>query len=246
MKEKIKVGVVGLSGRGMGLLNELIAMPDVVVPAVCDLYEDRKENGVKCVAEKTGYTAEGYNDYRELCARDDLDAVIVPASWNAHYEVCMAAMKAGKYVGTEVGGAYSVNECWELVRTSEATGMPCSMLENACYSRHELALLNMVKQGVFGEIIHIQGGYEHDLREEISCGRENRHYRFINYANRNGELYPTHELGPMCKYIGINRGNRLVSLTSMSSKARGLREYILEKRGRDSDIANLEDRKSVV
>jgi hypothetical protein len=135
-------------------------------------------------------------------------------------------MKAGKYVGVEVGGAYSVDDCWRLVRTYEETGVPCMLMENCCYGRQELLVLNMVKQGLFGDIVHCQGGYRHDLREEITNGRENRHYRLRNYMNRNCENYPTHELGPIAKILGINRGNRMVSLVSMSSQAKGLHEYI--------------------
>jgi hypothetical protein len=126
------------------------------------------------------------------------------------------------------------------VRISEETGVDCMMLENCCYGREEMALLNMIKQGVFGELIHCQGGYEHDLRSEISMGLENRHYRFRNYQNRNGEVYPTHEAGPIAKYLDINRGNRFISLTSMASKARGLHEWIVEHKGPDHEHAKIE------
>ena len=103
------------------------------------------------------------------------------------------AMKAGKYAGIEVGGAYSVNDCWDLVRTYEKTGVPCMILENCCYGRKELMVLNMVGRGIFGEAVHCEGGYRHDLREEIANGRENRHYRLANYMHRNCDNYPTHE-----------------------------------------------------
>ena len=142
-------------------------------------------------------------------------------------------MRAGKRVAMEVGGAASVEECWRMVRTSEETGIPCMLLENCCYNKTELALLNMVRQGVFGEVVHCQGGYEHDLREEIGNGDINRHYRQDNFLKRNGELYPTHELGPIAKYLNINRGNRMVSLVSMSSKAAGLKAWLNEHRPDD-------------
>jgi hypothetical protein len=112
------------------------------------------------------------------------------------------------------------------------------MLENCCYGREELTVLNMIKKGMFGEIIHCEGGYEHDLRDEVALGHENRHYRLDNYMNRNGELYPTHELGPIAKYLNINRGNRMISLTAMSSKARGINAWIKENRGEDFENAN--------
>lgn len=146
-------------------------------------------------------------------------------------------MKSGKYVGLEVGGAYSIEDCWQLVRVSEETKMPCMMLENCCYGRTELMVLNMVRQCFFGEVIHCEGGYHHDLRTEISNGIENRHYRLRNYLNRNCENYPTHELGPIAKVLNINRGNRMISLSSVSSKAAGLKQYISDNKSRDHELA---------
>lgn len=134
----------------------------------------------------------------------------------------------------EVGGASSLNECWALVRTSQATGKSCMMLENCCYGKVEMQVLNMVKKGLFGELVHCQGGYEHDLREEIGMGDINRHYRQENFAHRNGELYPTHELGPIAKLLELNRGNRMTHLTSMASKARGMKEWTAKHRQRSS------------
>jgi hypothetical protein len=117
-----------------------------------------------------------------------------------------------------------------MVRTSEATGLPCMMLENCCYGMEEMALLNMVRLGLFGELVHCQGGYQHDLRDEIGNGDVNRHYRQQNFLHRNGELYPTHELGPIAKWLEINRGNRMLSLVSMASKAAGLHAWLAEHR----------------
>lgn len=128
-------------------------------------------------------------------------------------------MRAGKYTGIEVGGAYSVPDCWELVRTHEQTGVHCMMLENCCYGREEMMVRNMVRQGLFGDVVHCQGGYRRDLREEIAYGRETRHYRFQNYLKRNGENYPTHEIDPIANILNINRGNRMLTLVSVDSKA---------------------------
>ncbi|MFR5073328.1 MAG: Gfo/Idh/MocA family protein [Bianqueaceae bacterium] len=116
-------------------------------------------------------------------ALGELDALVVTTSWADHLQPAIDAMKAGKRVAMEVGGAYSLDQLWQLVHTSEETGIPCMMLENCCYGRDELMVRNMVEQGVFGEIVHCQGGYHHDLRHEISFGRENRHYRLDNYKN---------------------------------------------------------------
>jgi len=238
MKKQIKLGIIGLGGRGYSLLSTVLQMEDIVVSAVCDLYEDRRQRGVNKVETVAGNTPFSTDNYKEVLALDEIDAVIVSTSWADHISVAIDAMKAGKYVGVEVGGAYSIDECWELVRTHEKTGVPCMLLENCCYGRIELMVLNMVKKGLFGEIVHCEGGYHHDLRYEITNGRENRHYRLVNYMHRNCENYPTHELGPIAKILNINRGNRMLSLTSMASKARGLHEYILKEKGEQCDLAN--------
>lgn len=238
MKEHLKIGVIGLGGRGYGLLCNILNMKDIIVSAVCDNYEDRQERAVKEVVKVAGNTPFSTGNYKDVLAMEEIDAVIVSTSWADHVHIAIDAMKAGKYVASEVGGAYSIDECWELVRTHEETGVPCMMLENCCYGREELMVLNMVKQGLFGEVIHCQGGYRHDLRDEITFGRENRHYRLVNYQNRNCDNYPTHELGPIAKILNINRGNRMIALTSMSSKAAGLHEFILREKGMDYDLAN--------
>jgi predicted dehydrogenase len=209
------------------MLAEFVSIPGIEVVAVCDKYEDRAKNGVKIVEEKAGNTPDMYLNYKELLERKDISAVICCTTWITHSKIAVDAMRAGKDVAIEVGGAASVEECWQLVRASEETGKFCMMLENCCYDRNELALFNMCRQGVFGEIVHMQGGYQHDLRDEILCGKEARHGRLVNFINRNGELYPTHQLGPISKIMGINRGNRILSLVSMSSKARGLHQGLL-------------------
>ena len=236
--ENIRIGVIGVSGRGSGMLGELLDVSGVTVPAVCDKYEDRAQNGKKIIKEKAGYDADAYTDYKELLARNDIDAVMISTTWITHSRIAVDAMRAGKHAAIEVGGAASVEECWQLVRTSEETGRFCMLLENCCYDRNEMALFNMVKQNLFGEIVHMEGGYQHDLREEISLGRENRHGRLFNFQHRNGELYPTHQLGPISKALSINRGNRFLTLVSMASKSRGLNEWIKENKGVDYDLAD--------
>ncbi|MBQ7897130.1 MAG: Gfo/Idh/MocA family oxidoreductase [Clostridia bacterium] len=237
---KLKLGFIGYGQRGVGLLGVTLNMDDVDVVAVCDEYEDRAEAAKKKVEEKREYTPFSTTDYREILKREDVEAVVIATSWEAHVEVAIAAMKAGKYVGVEVGGAYSIEDCWRLVHTSEETGMPCMMLENCCYGKKELMCLNMVKNGDFGELVHCNGAYHHDLRNEVSSGNEIRHYRLRNYTHRNCDNYPTHALGPIAKLLNINRGNRFLSLVSMSSKARGLHEYIVNKRGKEDDLAKID------
>ena len=236
----VNLAIIGVSGRGRGLMDCLYKMDDVKITVVCDVYEDRMEEAAKATLEKCGHEPVCIADYREVVKREDVDCVIIGSSWASHREIAVAAMKAKKKVGMEVGGAHSIEECWELVRTYEETGTDLMMLENCCYGREELTVLNMVKKGIFGEVVHCQGGYEHDLRKEICMGIENRHYRFNNYLNRNAELYPTHEVGPIAKYLNINRGNRFINLTSMSSKARGLHEWIVKNKGEDHEHAKLE------
>ncbi|MFD0670869.1 Gfo/Idh/MocA family protein [Cohnella sp. GCM10027633] len=238
--KKVNVAVIGVSGRGLSLMNCMADMDDVYIAVVSDIYEDRMEEAVQSVWLNRGYKPDTCGNYKEAVTRSDVDCVIIASSWATHREIAVAAMIAGKPVGMEAGGAYSVHELWELVRVSEETGASCMMLENCCYGREEMTILNMVKQGLFGELIHCQGGYQHDLRSEIAQGLEKRHYRFNNYRHRNGELYPTHEIGPIAQYLDINRGNRFTSLTSMSSKARGLNQWIVDNKGDDHEHAKVE------
>ena len=235
-KDYTNFAAIGLGGRGRGMLNEFLDIPGVRVTAVCDVYEDRAQEGVRIVEKKTGVRPDMYLDYKELLRRDDIAAVLVFTTWITHARIAIDAMKAGKHAAIEVGGAASVEECWQMVRTSEETGKYCMLLENCCYDHNEMALYNMVRQGLFGEVVHVQGGYRHDLREEICMGRENRHGRLFNFMHRNGELYPTHQLGPICKLLGVNRGNRLLTLSSIASKSRGLNVWLRDHKGADYDI----------
>lgn len=240
MKNELKVAVVGLGNRGASLLKHcILPREDVRVAAVCDTYEDRRERAAAMVTE-AGFPAPfSTGDYREILRMPEVDAVIIMASWESHINLACDCMRAGKYTAVEVGGAYSVDDCWRLVRTYEETGVPCMMLENCCYGRDELMVLNMVRQGIFGEVVHCQGGYRHDLRDEVSYGREERHYRFRNYLGRNCENYPTHELGPIANVLDINRGNRMLTLVSVASKSAGLHEYLLRERGESYDATNM-------
>ena len=238
--KKIGVAVIGLGGRGQHLLRTCVEhFHDLTVVAVCDLYEDRVQAGVHICEKHGGYTPlySGTN-YKKLIDKPEVDCVIVPSSWDSHIQICIDCMNAGKYVASEVGGAYNIDQCYELVKTYERTGVPVMMLENCCYGKDEMMVLNMVKKGLFGEIMHCAGGYHHDLRDEVSLGHENRHYRLDNYMHRNGEVYPTHELGPIAKILNINRGNRMIMLTAMASKSGSLNHWIKEHKGEDYENAN--------
>lgn len=228
--ENLKLGFVGMGQRGVGLLENVLGQfPDVDVTAVCDSYPDRTEDAVRRVKESRGNTPAGYTCHSDLIADENVDIVLISAAWEAHVPVAVEAMKAGKVTAMEVGGAYSVEDCWELVRTWEETRAPFMFLENCCYGQEELLATRMTRDGMLGEIVYCHGSYSHDLRDEICGGKANRHYRLRNYLARNCDNYPTHNLGPIARLLNINRGNRLVKLVSMASKSRGLSAYVQDK-----------------
>lgn len=236
---KLKMGVIGLGGRGTAILKDVILpMGEAEVIAVCDLYQDRCDAAVKIIQEASDNAVESFSDYKKLLSIKGLDAIYIATSWQTHIEIAIASMDAGVAVASDVSGAFSIEECWELVKTQQRTNVPCMLMENCCYGRDEMMIMNMQEQGVFGEIIHCGGGYHHDLREEISFGKENRHYRLDNYMHRNCENYPTHELGPIAQILGINRGNSMLTLTSTASKAAGLHQYIADKKSDDKQLAD--------
>lgn len=227
MKDKIKMSVAGLGARGSNLIKDVLCnRNDIEIVAVCDVYPDRVEKNIAVIKEKTGVSAVGYSDYNRMFAVAQPDAVLVSAAWEYHTEIAIAALKAGVAVAMEVGGCYSEEEMWQLVRAWEQTGTPFMFMENCCYDKAETLATNMARAGKFGEVVHCSGAYSHDLREEIAGGDKNRHYRLRNYLNRNCENYPTHELGPIAKLLKINAGNRFESLVSVASKSAGMEQYI--------------------
>lgn len=237
MKE-IKVGFIGIGSRGCSLLRDVVLAQGEKVTAVCDIYRDRLEEGVKFVVDSGQEKPAAYLDYHQVIADENVNTVIIVTAWESHVDIAVEAMNAGKAVAMEVGGAYSLKQCYDLVDTYERTKTPFMFLENCCFGRREMMALNMVEKGLFGEVVHCAGGYQHDLRNEIAFGRENRHYRLRNYLNRNCENYPTHDLGPIARILKINHGNRMMHLSSVSSKAAGLHEYILSHKAEDETLKN--------
>ena len=231
--EHIQIGYVGLGGRGQSLLTDVVLPQKETVTAVCDVYEDRALKGAELVMAAGQDKPHLCTDYRELIADSAVNTVIVATAWESHAEIAIAAMKAGKAVAVEVGGSYTLEQCFELVKVQEETKSPFMFLENCCFGRREMMVLNMMEKGVLGEIVHCSGGYQHDLRDEISFGRENRHYRLRNYLSHNCDNYPTHDLGPIARILKINRGNRMMTLSSFSSKAAGLEEFIRSNKPED-------------
>ena len=222
----IKACVVGLGQRGSSLLGSvLIKNPDLSIVALCDVYEDRVAKAVEKVREAGG-DPKGFTDWREALNVAGLQAVFILTDWSSHTEIAVYAMEKGIAVASEVGCESSLEHCHELVRTREKTGTPYMFMENCCYNRDELLATSMARKGLFGTVVHCSGAYAHDLRQEVSYGHVNRHYRFDHYLNRNCDNYPTHELGPIAKLLDINRGNRILTVSSFASKAAGLEAYI--------------------
>lgn len=242
---KIRLGFIGVGGMGTNLLRSCLSMPDVEIPAICDIDPKALTNALNLVEKSGRKIPEEYSkneeDYLNLVVREDIDAVVIATPWLWHTPMCVAAMKAGKHVAPEVWGASNIEECWELVKTAEETGMQCMMLENHCYDRIEMSVLKMVRDGLFGEILHYECGYCHDLRgvkfrpeAEFGTHAEGEaRWRTVHSQKRNGDLYPTHGLGPIANCMNDNRGNRMVSLTSTASKARSLHEYIVKQGGKN-------------
>ncbi len=222
MGKVVKLGMIGLGARAetlLATLHELRNM-DIEVTAICDIRQERIDRILEIMAKRQSPKPATYLDYRQLIASDNVDAVLVPTSWNSHLKIAEEAMAQGKYAGIEVGGASSIDELWHLVHAAESTGVSCMMLENCCYGRNELMALNLVRKGLFGELIHCSCGYEHDLHE-MASGDGSHGERELHNFRRCGDLYPTHGIGPIAKILRINRGNRFVSLTSTASKGRG-------------------------
>lgn len=237
--EKLRLAMIGLGSRGRGLLKTAyLEHPLAEFTAICDKYEDRCKECADIVEEAGFPRPKTTTNYKEILEMEDVDAVILCTSWDKHIDICIEAMHKGKAVGCEVGGAYSLRECWKIVEAYEETKVPVMLLENCVYGRDEMLVSHMKDLGLLGRIVHCEGGYKHDLRHEIAFGKENRHYRLNNYIHRNTENYPTHELGPIAKLLNINKGNRMLSLTSVASGSFGLSEYIKEKKSDDEELMN--------
>ena len=233
MNKTVKVAYIGLGRRGTGMLRDfLLKMKDVETTWVCDLDEKKIENTKNIFKEMNLPEPKTTTDYKDILADAAVDAIIIMTGWNDRVEMAINCMRAGKPVGIEVGCAYDLQQCYDLVKAYEETGIPCMMLENACYERDDMAAIRMEREGVFGEIVFCSGAYRHYLNSgELVKKNEDGsydmdHYRIAEYLNRNCHCYPTHELGSIAKLLKINKGNRMLTLTSFSSKSRGLKHYL--------------------
>ncbi|MDP3467303.1 MAG: Gfo/Idh/MocA family oxidoreductase [Daejeonella sp.] len=220
--DTVRIGIIGTGNRGTGAVVRISKIGNVEIKALCDIRPE-KVNAAKKRLEGTGQNPAVYvgnsEEWKKICERDDIDLIYVTTPWHLHTPMAVYAMDHGKHVCVEVPAATTVEECWQLVETSERTRKHCMMLENTCYDFFEMLTLNMARQGFFGEIIHAEGAYIHDLL--ASNFNKNAYWdmwRLKQNASRNGSLYPTHGLGPVCQVMNINRGDKMDYLVSVSGK----------------------------
>lgn len=219
--DKVRIGFIGLGNRGPGAVERMSHIEGVEIAALCDQYEDRVEKVQKKLVERGIPRAKTYTGnkevWKELCESPDIDLVYITTPWAWHTPMAVYAMQHGKHAASEVPAAKTIDECWQLVETSEKTRKHCMMLENTCYDFFELLTLNMARQGLFGEIVHTEGAYIHTLIDS-NFDKENYSEMWRLRENlRNGNLYPTHGLGPIAQVMNINRGDKMEYLTAMSS-----------------------------
>ena len=261
VNEKARIAFIGVGLRGCNHLRNLVRRDDIEIPAICDIDLDRIDVAQKILTDAKYPKAAAYSDhedsYKDLLSREDIDGVIISTPWLWHTPMAVDAMKAGKYAGLEVSAATTMAECWDLVDTYEETGTPIMILENVNYRRDVMAVMNMVREGLFGEMLHGRCGYQHDLRgikfndgpgsrgSGVNFGEKGRSeatWRTQHSLKRNADLYPTHGLGPIAAMLDINRGNRFTRISSFATKARGLKNYIVNhpKGGKDHPNAQLD------
>jgi len=258
--KKVRLGIIGVGLRGQNHLENMLRRNDVDVVSICDI-NPRMLDDSKAMIQKAGrpqpkvYTGD-VHAYRNLLAAKNIDGVLIATPWEWHAPMILDSLTAGlKYVATEVILGITLEDHWQVVKATEQANANVMMLENVCYRRDVMAILNAVRQGMFGEIIHLQGGYQHDLRGiKFNDGTKERGngvefgekgfseaaWRTNHSVHRNGDLYPTHGIGPLAHMIDINYGNRFVSLSSFATKSRGLHNYIVEKGGANHPNAKVE------
>ena len=259
LNAKLKLVLIGVGLRGQNHLDLVLRRSDVDVTAICDI-DERMLTRSKEIITKSGkkmpqvYSGDVYA-WKKMIEKEKPDAVIISTPWEWHKEMIIGSLEAGiQYVGTEVMLGITLQDHWDVVKAAEHHKGHVMMLENVCYRRDVMAVLNMVRQGLFGELVHLQGGYQHDLREvKFNDGTKaygggcemgdkawtEARWRTHHSIYRNGDLYPTHGIGPIAHYININRGNRFLSLNSFASKSRGLHNHIVKTCGPDHPNAKI-------
>ena len=238
--DTVKIGFVGLGGRGSYALYRYLSVPWTKIVALCDIEPDRVEKNVNFLKEhgiEVSGTYTGNEGYKELCKRDDIDLVYICTDWVNHAPVALEALNNGKNVACEVPSATSLAECWALVNAAEKNRRHCMMLENCCYDFFELSALEMARQGVFGDIIHAEGAYCHNLTDYWDGYWRN--WRLEFNSKHKGDVYPTHGLGPVCQALNIHRGDRMKTLVAMDTpSANGIKSV---KRFQNEDMPDFKN-----
>ena len=240
--ERVRIGFVGVGHQGSSHVRNFLRIDGVDIAAICDVTPANLARSQKLVTDAgrplpRAYGDRGLRDFERMIGEEKLDLVFTATPWEWHAPVMLAAMRAGAHAATEVPVGVSLEECWELVETAERTRRHCIMMENCCYDRPEMQILNMVRQGLFGELLHAECGYLHDLRQLKLSDFYYDRWRVKHSIARNGDLYPTHGIGPVAQWLDINRGNQFDHLVSMATKSRGLNLWAAAKIGADSPEA---------
>ncbi|MBI1966899.1 MAG: Gfo/Idh/MocA family oxidoreductase [Gemmatimonadetes bacterium] len=239
--ETVRIGFVGVGHQGASHVENFLKIDCVEITAICDIVPEKVARVQQLVTDAGRARPAGYergpNDFIRMCDEEDLDLVFTATPWEWHAPVCVAAMERAKHAATEVPMAVTVEECWRLVEVSERTRRHCVMMENCCYDRTEMMIHHMVRRGLFGELLHAECGYLHDLRELKLTDYYEGRWRIRHAIRRNGDLYPTHGLGPVAQWMDVNRGNQFDYLVSMGSNGRGLNRWAGEHLGPDAPEA---------
>lgn len=232
--ETVRVGFVGLGMRGPGAVERFTYIEGVAINGLCDKYPERAERCQEYL-DRAGMPRatiySGDEGYKALCESDDIDLVYIATPWQLHVEVAVYAMNHGKHVAIEVPSANTIEECWQLVDAAERNRVHCTILENCCYDHFELTTLNMAQKGLFGEIIHAEGAYIHNLEPYWQHYADN--WRLEYNQAHNGDIYATHGIGPNCQALNIHRGDRLDYLVAMSTKSINGTKLTKELMGKD-------------
>lgn len=242
-KKTVRIGCIGVGGRGTSLMSNLLAMEGIEIPAVCDTDPAAADRAEKLIVNsgraKPELYTKGDEAFHRLLARDDLDAVVIATPWEWHTPMAVAAMKAGKYVAVEVPCSLTLDECWDLVKTHEATGVPCMMLENWSFRRDNLAVLNMIRKGLLGEIVHCHCAHSHNCMHWYFDASGRPRWSGNHLLQRNADQYPTHSLGPVLSWMDINCGDRFDYAVSMASRSLGIKDQLERQYGPDHAPAKL-------
>jgi predicted dehydrogenase len=228
-RDTVRLGIIGVGGRGQGVMSDFMGVEGVEIKAICDVVPQRLVESQAALQKAGRPRAAEYGrtdtDYKRLCARDDIDFIYIATPWNWHAPMAIDAMNGGKHCGVEVPVVTTMADAWAIVDTSEKTRRHCMIMENCCYGYNELMVLNMCRKGLLGTLTHGEAAYLHDLRSLLLADSGEGLWRRFPHMKRNGNLYPTHGLGPVANYMSVNRGDKFNTIVSLSSREAGLTEY---------------------